>query len=120
MTLLIAILGVGKGTWLEVHGLLQQKLFDTTILFVDGWAAKDYRNEYNAILIPLPETATEQLAAFMKTELEKHKQHAEFDIAINIASGSGRQHAALLAAVLQLGYGVRIVSFENNELKTLV
>jgi len=122
MSVLISILGTGKGTWFEVHKLLEQKLFDSVLLFVDEWAVQNYRNEYNAIVIPLAtEAASEQLIDIMKAGIKQHmaSQSGELDLAINIASGTGKQHACLLAAVMQLGYGIRLVTFENNEFKVL-
>ena len=123
MSVLISILGTGKGTWFEVHKLLEQKLFDSVLLFVDEWAVQNYRNEYNAIVVPLATEATsEQLIEVMKHAIKQHmvSQQGELDIAINISSGTGKQHAALLAAVMQLGYGIRLVTLENGEFKVLL
>jgi hypothetical protein len=124
MSTLITILGTGKGTWHEVHALLALRAFDSALVFIDDWAAKSYQNEYGATLNPVPEQATsEQLIELFSERIKQHQtatgNAAEFDVALNLASGSGKQHAALLAAVLRLGYGVRLVSVENNELKVL-
>lgn len=124
MGTLLTILGTGKGTWHEVHGILNLKAFDSVLVFIDAWAAQNYRNEHNVTLSPMPDNA--ESSALVDLFKERIKQHlsaqgsAEFDIALNIASGTGKQHAALISAVLQLGYGVRFVSYENNELKVLL
>ena len=125
MGTLITLLGTGKGTWHEVHGLLSLKAFDTVLVFIDEWAAKDYRNEHGAALAVMPADAPSAtlvtlFSESIKQKLQETGAHAEFDIALNIASGTGKQHAALIAAVLQLGYGVRFVTYENNELKVLL
>jgi hypothetical protein len=65
------------------------------------------------------EAPSEQLVAFFKTHIGAQQNASELDVALNIASGTGKQHAALLAAALQLGYGVRLVSFENGQLTVL-
>ncbi len=120
MGLLIALLGTGKGTWLEVHGLLGIRAFEHTLLFIDEWAAKDYRNEYGARVIAMPADAPiTELTAFFAEHIKSGADKGDFDIALNIASGTGKQHAALLGAALQSGFGVRLVSFENGELKVL-
>jgi hypothetical protein len=119
MGTLVTILGTGKGTWVEVHSLLQLNAFDNVILFIDEWAAKEYKNEFKTTVVPMPETGLDQLVDFMKQHIKKEQHAAEFDIAINIASGTGKQHAALLSALLQLGYGIRLVGFEQGQLKVL-
>jgi hypothetical protein len=120
MTTLITLLGTGKGTWIEVHALLKLNAFENQLVFIDEWAARDYRNEYNATLIPIPsEASTEQLLSVFKQHLKAAVPATDFDIALNIASGSGKQHAALLSAAITSGYGIRLVTVENNELKVL-
>ena len=119
MGTLIAILGTGKGTWLEVHSILSLKAFEDVVLFVDDWAAKEYRNELNATVVPIADMPIDELVKYIKEHIKANANAAEFDIALNIASGTGKQHAALMTAVLQLGYGIRLVSFENGQLKVL-
>lgn len=122
MSVLVSILGTGKGSWNEVHSLLQPKLFDSVLLFVDEWAVQNYRNEYGAAIIAIPvDVNADQLVEHMRIAIKQHMtaQPGELDIAINIASGVGKQHACLLAAVMQLGYGLRLVTFEQGELKVL-
>jgi len=36
-----------------------------------------------------------------------------------MTSGSGKEHMALLSALLKLGLGIRLVSFTNNGIKEL-
>ncbi len=119
MGTLVALLGAGKGTWHEVHSLLTLHAFEKTILFIDAWAAPTYRNEHNATIITLPEqVSSKDLISFMHAHL-KEATSGEFDLAINIASGTGKEHAALLAAALSLGVGVRLVTIENGQLTIL-
>ncbi len=125
MGTLITILGTGKGSWHEVHGLLATKAFENVLVFIDAWEAQSYRNEYGVTLSPMPEeNSSEQLVALMRERIKSHmsatQNAAEFDVAINLASGTGKQHAALIAAVITLGYGVRLVTFENEELKVIL
>jgi hypothetical protein len=119
MGTLIAVLGTGKGTWLEVHGILNLRAFEDVVLFVDDWAAKDYKNEHKTTIVPLADMPLDELVKYIKEHIKHNTKAAEFDIALNIASGTGKQHAAIMTAVLQLGYGIRLVSFENGQLKVL-
>jgi hypothetical protein len=119
MGTLIALLGTGKGTWVEVHSILQLRAFEDVVLFVDDWAMKEYKNEYKATVVPIADLPIDQLVAYSKEHIKKNSNAAEFDVAVNIASGTGKQHAALMTAILQLGYGVRLVTVENGQLKVL-
>lgn len=120
MSTLATILGTGKGTWHEVHELIKLNAFDKVIIFIDEWAAKTYRNEYSAVLVPIPEnTSLDQLQDIMMQHL-KAATSADFDIAINIASGNGMQHTALIASALKLGVGIRLVTIENGQLKVIL
>jgi hypothetical protein len=120
VSVLITLLGTGKGTWLEVHNILRLQAFEKTIIFIDGWAARDYKNEFSALVVALPEDAsTEQLVDIMKQHIKAGVPASDFEVALNISSGTGKQHAALLSAVIGSGYGVRLVTLENNELKVL-
>lgn len=124
MATLITILGIGKGTWAEVHAILDLKAFEHVLVFIDEWAAKEYRSEHDVTMTPIPEVlTTTELSLLMAERIKQHllaaDNTAEFDLAVNIASGSGKQHAALITAILKLGYGVRFVTIENGELKVL-
>lgn len=119
MSVLITLLGTGKGTWLEVHNILRLHAFEKVIIFIDSWAAKDYKNEFGAILVPLPdEASTTELVGIMKQHVVNIPK-TDFEVALNIASGTGKQHAALFTAVITSGFGIRLVTHENNELKVL-
>jgi hypothetical protein len=36
----------------------------------------------------------------------------DLDIAVNITSGQGKEHTALLSALIKLGYGIRLVDID--------
>jgi hypothetical protein len=120
MSTLVAVLGVGKGTWSEVFALIETKKFEKTILLIDSWAAQTYRSEHEAVTISLPEYDLSQAAlrdviiASLAPQL-----HGEFEVAVNIASGKGVEHQALLAALVRLGVGFRMVTIDNNEVVEL-
>ncbi len=49
------------------------------------------------------------------SSLKHEKEIDDFEIALNIVSGSGKEHMAILAAVLKLGLAIRFITFENNK-----
>ena len=44
---------------------------------------------------------------------------ADFEIALNLASGSGKEHMAVLEAVLQMGLNFRLVAVNKNTVEVL-
>ena len=39
------------------------------------------------------------------------------EVAVNLISGTGTEHMAIISAVLKLGVGMRIVTTEENKIK---
>ena len=44
---------------------------------------------------------------------------SDFEVALNIASGSGKEHMAVLEAVMELGLNFRVVTLKNNQYEVL-
>ena len=38
----------------------------------------------------------------------------DLDMAVNISSGSGKEHAILISTIMKLGYGIRLVDLDKN------
>lgn len=108
MTTLIACLSTGKGTWGHVSQLIAQQEWEHIFLVTNGFGKEKYTNEkeFTPIVIDNLKTAAE-LSQDIKTALEGKINDTE--VALNLVSGSGNEHMAVLSAVLQLGLGVRLV-----------
>ncbi len=54
-------------------------------------------------------------------DIKKHLQGkiSDFEIALNFASGSGKEHMAILEAVMELGLNFRLVTLKNNQYEVL-
>ncbi len=42
-----------------------------------------------------------------------------FEVALNLSSGEGKEHMAVLAALMRIGVGFRLVTMKNGELKDI-
>jgi len=109
---LIALLSTGKGTWGQVSGLMKHGEWDKIIVLGDDFA-KDFKHEkefefikvgLDAKLIDLREEFSEKL---------KGKINGT-EVALTIASGDGRQHMALISALLNLPVGIRFAALTKD------
>jgi len=43
----------------------------------------------------------------------------DLEVAVNIVAGSGKEHTALMSAILKLGFGIRLVALTPNGVKDI-
>ncbi len=116
MVSLIAVLSSGKGTWAQVNSLIACAKWDKIYLICNDFAYEKFEiNPSKVLKLKIDETHPEKsfpkLAAFFKKEIK------DFEVALNLVSGSGMEHMVLLSAILKAGLGVRYVYSVGNELK---
>ena len=111
---LIACLGQGSASQTYIEGLINGEGWDHCII-ISGEQAKLNTNKPAEIVVidtkkPLPELASE-----LKDVLFKKLGEPEFgcEIGLNIATGSGKEHMAVLSAVIKMGFGIRLVALTN-------
>ena len=117
MTSLVACLGSGKGTWNEVHSIISAESWDKVYLVTNSFGKEKFTAE-NAEFIVLDDLQPSQMLIPIIVNGLKGKIRGT-DVAINISSGSGNLHMALLTALLKLGLGVRFVTFANSKVEEL-
>ncbi|HRZ85711.1 MAG TPA: hypothetical protein P5277_02930 [Candidatus Paceibacterota bacterium] len=109
---LIALLSSGKGTWGQVAGLIKQGEWDKIIL-VGSSFAKDFKTEKSTEFI---EVDTNKKLIDLKQEIQKKLQGKinDTEVALSIASGEGKEHMALISAILSLPAGIRFVALTKE------
>jgi len=121
MPTLLACLSTGKGTWTEVNQLLNAQQWTKVFLITNAFGKQNYTvNGEQIELIVLPEgsdVGVQMLVQQLKKELQG--KISDFEIALNLVSGSGKEHMALLEAVMELGLNFRLVTVKNNQLQVL-
>jgi len=109
---LIALLSTGKGTWGQVSGLMKHGEWDKIIVLGDDFA-KDFKHEkeFEFIRVGLDTKLTDLKEEFS----EKLKGKIDgTEVALTIASGDGRQHMALISALLNLPVGIRFAALTKE------
>jgi hypothetical protein len=116
MAQLVALLSRGEGTWGQVAGLVKRGSWDKVIL-IGGEFAKNFSvegMEYEIIKVDLGKP----LLLLKQEMVEKLKPKLDSDfsseVALSIASGDGKEHMALISALLSIPVGVRFTALTKD------
>jgi hypothetical protein len=116
MSTLIACLGEGKGTRVHVARLIKAGQWNQVFLVTDDKAEKGMVPSNRIITIDngrkIPELAEE-----IKTKLKG--KILDTEVCLNLVSGTGKEHMAVLSAVLRLGLGIRLVTICEDKITDL-
>lgn len=116
MVSLVAMISSGKGTWGIVNSLMNNGKWDNVYLICNTFSYDNYNPpKSNCLKLRFDENDLEKsmksLSKFFKDNIK------DFEVALNLASGSGMEHMAVLSTILKAGLGVRFVYPEGNEVK---
>jgi len=108
----IALLSSGKGTWAQVSGLIKYGEWEKIILLGDDFAKQFTTDKpFEFIKVDLNKKLKE-----LKDEFSQ-KLKGKIDgteVALSIASGDGKEHMALISALLGLPAGIRFAALTKD------
>lgn len=116
MTDLVAFLGTGKGTSEHVKRVIEGEEWENIFLITD----KNHKDSLKTskkvqfIIINTEKYLTEMVEE-IKDKL-KGKING-FEVGVNVVSGTGKEHMALLSALLKLGLALRFVALTTKGVK---
>lgn len=109
---LVTLLSTGKGTWEQVSGLIKHGDWDKVIVLGDDFAKKftsDKKFEFVKIdLNKKIKDLKEEIGKKLKGKL------AGTEVALSIASGDGKEHMALISALINLPVGIRFAALTKD------
>jgi len=109
---LIALLSSGKGTWAQVSGLMKFGEWDKVILLGNDFAKQFIsEKEFEFIKIDLDQKLKE-LRDDISKKLKGKLNGTE--VALSIASGDGKEHMALISALINLPVGIRFAALTKE------
>ena len=118
MTSLVACLGEGKGTWTHLMKLIEDEEWEKVFLVTNAFGAQKFscRKPVEFVIIDENKYTLE-----LRDEIiEKLKgKIIDTQVALNIISGTGKEHMAILGAVLRLGFAVRLVAVTPHGVKEI-
>jgi hypothetical protein len=118
MAELVALLSKGEGTWAQVAGIIKNGEWENVIIIGDEFAKKfqvDPSIKYS--FIEITKTRLIELKEEIQEKLQGKINGTE--VALSIASGDGKEHMALISALLSLPVGVRFTALTKDGLVTL-
>ncbi|MFH1311268.1 MAG: hypothetical protein ABIH65_02585 [Nanoarchaeota archaeon] len=109
---LLALLSTGKGTWGQVSGLIKHGEWDKIIILGNDFAKK-FTAEKPFDFI---EVDTNKRLIELKEEFSKKLRGkiSGTEVALSIASGDGKEHMALISALLNLPVGIRFAALTSE------
>jgi hypothetical protein len=102
---LLAVLGIGKGTWGHIARLISEEEWDTILIIGNEWGKENFApgKEVDWIIV-------NNRAGFnILKDTIKQKLPGTDEICVSLVSGSGKEHTALLAALRESGKEFKLV-----------
>ncbi|MBN1501983.1 hypothetical protein JW930_00430 [Candidatus Woesearchaeota archaeon] len=116
MTELVACLLTGKGTWAHVANLIKNEEWKKVFLITNDFGKEKFqKSEKIEFVVINIYDEIEKIIADIKSQLKDKITGTE--VALNFISGTGKEHMAILSALLGLGLGIRLVVSDENEVK---
>ena len=118
MTDLVACLSTGKGTWGNVKRVIEDGDWENIFLITNDFGKENFSNDKKCELIvvdarqPMPD-----LIEAIRKGLDGKVKGPE--VALNLISGAGKEHMALLSAIMKLGLGFRLMALTTDGIKEL-
>ena len=115
---LVACLSTGKGTWGHVARLIADKEWGNIYLVSNDFGKENFTpaKKSNFVIIDAGR-GTEELRDDIKNQLNGFLKGTE--VGVNLVSGTGKEHMAILSALLQLGFGIRLVALTKDGIKEI-
>jgi len=112
---LVACLSSGKGTWLQVSGLIKHYEWDNIFLITNEFGKENFKPDKKVEFIVIdPDKQLTELVEDIKKSLSSKLSG---DAAVNFISGTGKEHMALMSALLKLGVGIRLIALTKEGVK---
>ena len=114
---LVAFLGDDKENWGQVTGLINRGDWERIIL-VKSKSAEEYESSKQTEIVTVD--TSKPLIELKEDIINKLRKKFEgFDVNLSIASGTGKEHMALISALLSIPVGIRLVAFTKNGIEII-
>ncbi|MBI2142034.1 hypothetical protein HYU15_00915 [Candidatus Woesearchaeota archaeon] len=110
MTDLVACLGTETKAWEYARRLIEGEAWGQVFLIADADGENSFKCKKEVLFVTadtkllLPQL-TEQVRKMMGNKI------ADTEVALNLALGTGKEHMAVISAILKLGLGIRLVAY---------
>ncbi len=117
MTDLVCCITSQKGIFEHVKKVIEDIEWQNIYIFTaEDISSNSFSKNTNIIKLDMKKTISE-LSSNIQEQL-KGKLN-DLEVAVNIVAGSGKEHTALMSAILKLGFGIRLVALTPNGVKDI-
>lgn len=112
---LVALLSRGEGTWGQVSGLVKKGEWEKIILLGPVYASEFKLEGIPFDFVEYDESKSlVQLKQFFQEKLKDKFSSFNSEVALSLASGGGKEHMALISALLSIPVGVRFTALTKD------
>lgn len=112
MTDLIACLSTGKGTWGHVSRLISDHEWGKILLITNDFGKENFTAEKGAEFIVVD--SRQGMKELVDQIGSQVKDKVKGEIALNLVSGTGKEHMAILSSIMKLGLGFRLMALTKD------
>jgi len=118
MTDLVVCLSSGEKSWAHVGRLIEEQDWSNVFVVTNDFGKKNFRpgKEVDFVVVDFQKPVSELIEDIRKGLTGKIN---DFEAALNIVSGNGKEHMAILSALLKLGVGIRLMAVTKEGVKEL-
>jgi len=108
---LVALVSSGKGSWGQIAGVISRGDWENIILIGNDFAKK-FNVEKDFEFVEVTSTTLTDLRDEIMKKLKGKINGTE--VALSIASGDGKEHMALISALISLPVGIRFTALTKE------
>ena len=115
---LVAFVGTDMENWGQITALMHRMECEKVVLVCSSEAGAFPASEK---CISVEVVGSSPIAALKQQMIDVLKPHlgSDFEVAVSLASGTGKEHMALISALLQIPVGIRIAVYTKEGVQFL-
>lgn len=112
---LVALVSSGQGSWAQVSGLIKHGDWDKIILIGDDFSSQ-FKIEDKKDITEFIKVGLKNRIKDLRDEILKKLKGkiSGTEVALSIASGDGKEHMALISALINLPAGIRFAALTKD------
>jgi hypothetical protein len=112
---LVALLSSGQGSWAQIAGLIRYGDWDKVILLGSDFSSQ-FKIEEKKDIVEFIKVDLDKKIKDLRDELQKKLKGKinGTEVALSIASGDGKEHMALISALINLPVGIRFAALTKE------
>ena len=118
MTDLVACLSLPEKSWGHVEKLIEGQEWKKILLITDDFGKKNFKPKKNSDFVVVDfQKPVFELILDIQNGLKG--KITDLEVALNLVSGNGKEHTAILSALLKLGVGIRLMAVTKDGVREL-